>query len=290
MSGRLDGKVAIITGGGSGIGRATALAFLRESARVVIGDLNEAGLAETVALARAEGHADRLAALRGDVSAELHVAGLVGAGGRALPGARLRLQQRGGRRRVRPHRRDHRGGVGLHVRGAGARRVPRHQARVESHEGPGPRRQHHQYRVGRGHRRRRRPARLLRGQGRGGQPHPLGVHGAGRPPHPGQRDRPGHDPDAARHRPAGRSLGPPGAGEAAVAGAGPAAAHRGHRALPRRRGVPLHHRPGDRGGRRADRAGPRSLRPRRGSRMLRKAGLNTGSTGLPGTVREVRRP
>jgi NAD(P)-dependent dehydrogenase (short-subunit alcohol dehydrogenase family) len=77
VSGRLDGKVAIITGGGSGIGRAAALTFLRESARVVIGDLNEAGLAETVALARAQGHADRLAALRGDVSAELHVAGLV---------------------------------------------------------------------------------------------------------------------------------------------------------------------------------------------------------------------
>ena len=77
MSGRLDGKVAIITGGGSGIGRAAALTFLRESARVVIGDLNEAGLTETVALARAQGHADRLAALGGDVSAEPHVAGLV---------------------------------------------------------------------------------------------------------------------------------------------------------------------------------------------------------------------
>jgi len=77
VSGRLDGKVAIITGGGSGIGRAAALTFLRESARVVIGDLNEAGLAETVALARAQGHADRLAALGGDVSAEPHVAGLV---------------------------------------------------------------------------------------------------------------------------------------------------------------------------------------------------------------------
>ena len=77
MSGRLDGKVAVITGGGSGIGRATALTFLREGARVVIGDLNEAGLAESAALARAQGSAERLATLRGDVSAEAHVIGLV---------------------------------------------------------------------------------------------------------------------------------------------------------------------------------------------------------------------
>jgi NAD(P)-dependent dehydrogenase (short-subunit alcohol dehydrogenase family) len=77
MGGRLDGKVAVITGGGSGIGRATALTFLREDARVVIGDLNEAGLAETAALARAQGHRERLAALRADVAAEDQVAGLV---------------------------------------------------------------------------------------------------------------------------------------------------------------------------------------------------------------------
>jgi len=41
---RLNGKVAIVTGAASGIGRATALRFAKEGARVVVCDLNQAGI------------------------------------------------------------------------------------------------------------------------------------------------------------------------------------------------------------------------------------------------------
>ncbi|HQP31013.1 MAG TPA: SDR family NAD(P)-dependent oxidoreductase, partial [Deltaproteobacteria bacterium] len=44
MSGRLNGKSAIITGASSGIGRATAEIFAREGARLVLADINAAGL------------------------------------------------------------------------------------------------------------------------------------------------------------------------------------------------------------------------------------------------------
>lgn len=51
----LAGKVALITGSGSGIGRQAALVFAREGAKVVVSDVNVAGGEETVALVRQAG-------------------------------------------------------------------------------------------------------------------------------------------------------------------------------------------------------------------------------------------
>jgi NAD(P)-dependent dehydrogenase (short-subunit alcohol dehydrogenase family) len=48
MAGLLEGKSALITGGGSGIGKAAALAFAREGARVVVADLHGEAAQETV--------------------------------------------------------------------------------------------------------------------------------------------------------------------------------------------------------------------------------------------------
>jgi NAD(P)-dependent dehydrogenase (short-subunit alcohol dehydrogenase family) len=72
---RLEGKVAVITGGAAGLGREIAQLFAREGASVVLGDLNEDGLARTVELVRADGGvADTR---RCDVSDEDDVAALV---------------------------------------------------------------------------------------------------------------------------------------------------------------------------------------------------------------------
>jgi NAD(P)-dependent dehydrogenase (short-subunit alcohol dehydrogenase family) len=64
--GRLDGKVAIVTGGASGFGRATALRFAREGARVVVVDLDQPRGAGVVDEVRATGSDGRL--VTGDVS------------------------------------------------------------------------------------------------------------------------------------------------------------------------------------------------------------------------------
>jgi NAD(P)-dependent dehydrogenase (short-subunit alcohol dehydrogenase family) len=63
----LLGRTAVITGGASGIGRALALALSREGARVVLGDLDEAGMADVAGAIRARG--GEAIAVRTDVSA-----------------------------------------------------------------------------------------------------------------------------------------------------------------------------------------------------------------------------
>ncbi len=55
MAREFDGKVVLVTGAASGIGRATALAFAREGARVCVADVNEEGGSQTVKLIEKEG-------------------------------------------------------------------------------------------------------------------------------------------------------------------------------------------------------------------------------------------
>jgi NAD(P)-dependent dehydrogenase (short-subunit alcohol dehydrogenase family) len=55
MEGLLEGKVAIVTGAGSGVGRAACLIFARNGARVVAADVNADSVGETVAMVTAEG-------------------------------------------------------------------------------------------------------------------------------------------------------------------------------------------------------------------------------------------
>ncbi|MCS6925335.1 MAG: glucose 1-dehydrogenase [Candidatus Binatia bacterium] len=73
---KLSGQVAIVTGGGSGQGRATAVLFAQEGARVVVADINEQGAAETVHLiTRNEG--GQAIAVRTDVTKASDVQAMV---------------------------------------------------------------------------------------------------------------------------------------------------------------------------------------------------------------------
>jgi NAD(P)-dependent dehydrogenase (short-subunit alcohol dehydrogenase family) len=99
MDGRFQGRVALVTGAGRGIGRATALRLASEGATVVVNDVNADGIAETIALMESPpgtavaGQADITSAEQVDdlvartVADHGRVDVLVNNAGGALPGA-----------------------------------------------------------------------------------------------------------------------------------------------------------------------------------------------------------
>jgi len=71
MAGRLEGKVALVTGGGSGIGRAICMRFAAEAASVVVSDINESAATDVAAAAADVGGV--ASANRADTSDEAQV-------------------------------------------------------------------------------------------------------------------------------------------------------------------------------------------------------------------------
>jgi NAD(P)-dependent dehydrogenase (short-subunit alcohol dehydrogenase family) len=77
MSGILHDKVALVTGGGNGIGQAAALAFAREGARVAVADLDHEAAAATVAQVNQAG--GQAISLSGDVTDAAQVEAMLNA-------------------------------------------------------------------------------------------------------------------------------------------------------------------------------------------------------------------
>lgn len=74
---RLQGKVAVITGGASGMGQATVMRFLSEGARVVIADYNEQNGQATLAQAQTAGYGAQTRFIRIDVVKEADVKAMI---------------------------------------------------------------------------------------------------------------------------------------------------------------------------------------------------------------------
>jgi NAD(P)-dependent dehydrogenase (short-subunit alcohol dehydrogenase family) len=91
---RFQDKVAIITGGAGGIGRATAQRFASEGATVVINDVDDARIAEAVAAL--DGLPGRAVAGRADVTSEREVGALVDAVVRDHGGVDILINNAGG--------------------------------------------------------------------------------------------------------------------------------------------------------------------------------------------------
>jgi len=74
---RLKDKVAVITGGASGMGRATTIRFVEEGASVVIADYNEDTGKQTLAIASDRGFRDQVRFIKTDVAREPEIAAMI---------------------------------------------------------------------------------------------------------------------------------------------------------------------------------------------------------------------
>ena len=74
---QLNGKVAVITGGASGMGKATVMRFLAEGASVVVADFNEQTGIQTIAEATDSGYGERVVFQRTDVAREDDIAAMM---------------------------------------------------------------------------------------------------------------------------------------------------------------------------------------------------------------------
>lgn len=93
---QLDGKLAVITGAATGIGRTTALLFAREGAQVVVGDLNEEEARKTVESIEAENGEARF--VRTDVSRAEDVEALMESAAKFMGGIDVIVNNAGAQR------------------------------------------------------------------------------------------------------------------------------------------------------------------------------------------------